>query len=259
MPTEGPKIELINLTVKLDGVEIVGNLNEEIPAGRTTALIGPNGSGKTTTLLAILGLVHYKGEIKFTRDGKKLRYRPVIGYVPQRLAFDRGLPLTVLDFLALQVQKQPLWWGISPKIRKRADDYLQPVEASHLTYRPLGKLSGGELQRVLLAKALIEEPEVVLLDEPAAAIDPAGGELFCDLLENLQRKYRFTLLMVSHDLSIVTHHADYVICLNRDIHCAGETLAVLNQETLLRIYGPHMGVYEHAHPEEHKTSDEGGG
>ncbi len=119
------------------------------------------------------------------------------------------------------------------------------MAAAHLAERPLGKLSGGELQRVLLALAIMDEPDILLLDEPVSGVDMAGGELFCDLIDELHRERRFTLVLVSHDLSVVTSHADHVICINKTVQCQGRTVEVLTKETISRVYGLHVGIYEH--------------
>jgi zinc transport system ATP-binding protein len=182
---------------------------------------------------------------------------PPIGYVPQRLDFDRGMPITVLDFLAMATQIIPVWFGVRPTEKERALRFLKRVQADHLAKQQLGKLSGGELQRVQLALALQSEPQILLLDEPVAGVDVAGEHLFCDLLDEVRKESKLTMVMVSHDLSVVSRHAEHVICLNRRLECTGPTPMVLNASNLQAIYGPHAGLYDHegagghGHPHSH--------
>lgn len=249
-------IEIKNLAVRLGGSQILYDVNASMMCNETTAIIGPNGAGKTTLFLAIMNLISYTGTIKFCEtcchgDGK-----PRIGYVPQRLDMDRGTPITVLDFLSLGDQKLPLWLGHRAKIKEKITASLDRVGASHLLKRPLGKLSGGEMQRVLLAMALLNEPDIVLLDEPVAGVDVAGEELFSELLSSLQKEERFTLVLISHDLSVVTKHADHVICMNKTVRCEGRTVEVLTPENLMAIYGIHIGLYEHKPDDSCKTDKE---
>ncbi len=231
-----------NVTVSLGGNTILENISASVPEGSCTAIVGPNGAGKTTLLLALLGEVSSSGRIRIshTDQGQDLR----IGYIPQRLHFDRGMPLTVLEFMVMGWQRRPLWFGIRRKHRKRALDLLASVKMDGLKKRRLGALSGGELQRVLLALALGQEPNLLVLDEPASGVDFQGGQIFCELLEKLRHEQGFTQLMVSHDLPTVTHHATHVICLNRQVVAEGTPREVLTSETLCKIFGLHMGLVD---------------
>jgi zinc transport system ATP-binding protein len=244
-------LEIRNLFVRAAGREILSGIDADIRCGEVTALIGPNGAGKTTLLHAILGLVAYTGEIRFCRAEEHGKGAPRIGYVPQRFDLDRNAPMTVLDFFALSSQRYPVFLGRSRKSRTDAEAALAKNGAAHLIHRPLGKLSGGELQRVLLALALRGSPDILLLDEPVSGADVAGEELFCDFLDQIHRESRFSLLLVSHDLSVVTRHADRVICLNRSIVCQGATTQVLTPETLSAMYGSGARLASHGHAEGH--------
>lgn len=235
-------IDIQNVSVTRGGVKILIDVNATIYADEITAVIGPNGAGKTTLLAAILGLIPYEGTIRFFPE-RENSSPPSIGYVPQRLDFDRGTPITVADFLSLSIQRRPLWFGLGKK--KAIREELEKIEAAHLEKRMLGTLSGGEFQRVLLALALQVEPDILLLDEPAAGVDVAGEELFCDLLSNLQQEGNFTLVLVSHDLSVVSSHAERVLCLNRTVSCSGKTAEILTSDNLDRLYGGHYSVYHH--------------
>jgi zinc transport system ATP-binding protein len=244
-------LEIRNLSVRAGGREILSGIDADIRCGEVTALIGPNGAGKTTLLHAILGLVAYTGEIRFCRAEEHGKGVPRIGYVPQRIDLDRNAPMTVLDFFALSSQRYPVFLGHSRKSRTDAEAALAKGGAGHLIHRPLGKLSGGELQRVLLALALRGSPDILLLDEPVSGVDVSGEELFCDFLEQVHRESRFSLLLVSHDLSVVTRHADRVICLNRSIVCQGATTQVLTPENLSAMYGSGAHLASHGHADGH--------
>lgn len=235
-------VRLENVSVVRDGNRILDGITASVPKQGVTAVIGPNGAGKTTLLKAMLRLIPYEGTIQF--PSIKGRH-PKIGYVPQSLEFDRGTPITVADFLAMGTQRTPLWFGVRRASRLLAEEKLERVRAGHLMRRQLGKLSGGELQRVQLAMALQSDPEILLLDEPVAGVDIAGERLFCDLLEEVQQQSRLTMVMVSHDLSVVSRHATHVLCLNGRLECEGAAPAVLNAKNLTAMYGPHAGLYDH--------------
>lgn len=255
-PAEGFAVRLRNVSVALGGVQILSNVTAQPPVGVLTAVIGPNGAGKTTLLRAILGLLPYTGTVQFgtSPDGRPLR----VGYVPQRLDFDRGMPLSVMDFLCAGLQRRPIWLGTGRRARQVAREQLARVGGNGWETKPLGKLSGGELQRVLLAMGMSSRPDILLLDEPVAGVDVAGGELFCDLLGSLQQEGHYTMLLVSHDLSIVTQHAQYVICLNQTVQCQGSTVQTLTAENLRALYRQKVGLYAHAGTHEGHAHDQCG-
>ena len=232
-----PAIVFDHVSVTRSGLNILDHVNATIPRGSWTVLIGPNGAGKTTLLLALLGEVGYRGRIELG-GGKGLR----IGYVPQKLAVDRGMPFTVAEFLAMGIQKRPLWLGISRSAKEEAAHLLDMVHASHIRKRRVGTLSGGEMQRVLLALALQQKPELLVLDEPSAGVDFEGGRLFCELLEDLRSSQGFTQIMVSHDLGMVAHHATCVICLKRRVIAQGSPRDILTGPVLQSLFGMHMGL-----------------
>jgi zinc transport system ATP-binding protein len=235
-------ISFRNVTVERGGVSILENVTASVPRGSCTAIIGPNGAGKTTLLLALLGEISYKGYINdaYSTNGSCSK----IGYVPQRLTFDRGMPITVNEFLVMGIQRKPLWFGIRSDLKKQSLELLSSVKADHLAERKLGTLSGGEMQRMLLALALQQNPELLVLDEPAAGVDFQGEYLFCELLDGLRKSKGFTQLMVSHDLATVTHHATHVICLNRKVAAEGPPRQALTSENLTAIFGMHMGLVD---------------
>jgi zinc transport system ATP-binding protein len=229
-----------SVSVRLEGISILEGVSAGVPSGSSSAVVGPNGAGKTTLLLALLGQVPHEGRIRIA-PGPGGR-APRIGYVPQRLQFDRGLPMTAMDFLAMGLQRRPLWLGTGRRVKEQARAALAGVKAEAMENRRLGALSGGELQRVLLALALQQEPDLLVLDEPSAGVDVQGGVVFCELLERLRRERGFTQLMVSHDLATVTHHATHVILINRRCVAEGPPRAVLTPENLSAVFGLHMGL-----------------
>ena len=230
-----------DVSVRRSGLAILEHVNATVPQGSCTVIVGPNGAGKTTLILALIGEMRHGGAIDIMpgRNGKSLR----LGYVPQRISIDRGMPLTVMEFLVMGIQKRPLWLGIRPSLKEHSLGLLAMVKAEHLASRRLGDLSGGEMQRVLLALALQQEPELLVLDEPSAGVDFQGEHLFCELLDELRAAKGFTQLMVSHDLGMVFHHATHVICLKRHVFAEGTPDEVLTQENLMmrlrpNPYGP---------------------
>ena len=231
-----------NVSVTLGNVKVLESVSAAVPRHSTTAVVGPNGAGKTTLVLAILGQVAHSGRI--TLEDASPGKRPRIGYVPQRLDFDRGTPVTVLETLVMGRQQRPLWFGATRAHRDKALEALVSVRAEHLAYRRLGVLSGGELQRVLLAVAVQEEPDILLLDEPASGIDAAGEDVLCELLDELHERFGFTQLMVNHDLPTVLAHASYVICLNRRLIAAGPTRETLTDDVLEATFGIHLGLVD---------------
>lgn len=229
-----------DLSVAFGPIAVLEHIHARVPAGGWTAVIGPNGAGKTTLLMALLGQVSYAGAIRFGGDGRV----PRVGYVPQRMAVDRGMPIEVVEFLMMGMQRLPLWLGKRSRLKRKALDLLACVQAEGLASRRLGALSGGELQRVLLALALQHEPELLVLDEPAAGVDVQAEHLMCSLLHSLQERYGFTQIMVSHDLGTVMHHATHVIAINRTSIVEGPPQEVLVPETLGVLFGPHKGVLD---------------
>ncbi len=234
-----------DVSVALNGISILDKVRALVPGGQSTAIVGPNGAGKTTLLLALLGRIPYKGFIRFYRsDGVPVDCRPRVGYVPQRLAIDRGMPLTVQEFLVIGCQRLPVWLGCRARHRERAYSMLQTVDAAHLAQHTIGNLSGGELQRILLALALQRNPELLVLDEPSAGVDVRGEKMVCELLDQLRARYGFTQLMVTHDLATVGAHAEHVICLNHRVTGEGTPRHALTTKVLTETYGIHMGTLD---------------
>jgi zinc transport system ATP-binding protein len=226
-------VRLRGVSVTLGQFQALRGVSAKVPLGSQTVIIGPNGAGKSTLVQTILGLIPFQGEISF------LPRRPRFGYVPQRLDFDRHMPLTVTEFLALGLTTRPLWLGVSRRVRRMALGGLEEVMAADLAGKPLGALSGGESQRVLLAAALMSRPEVLVLDEPATGVDINGEQLMCELLDGFKKDY--TIIMVSHDLPTAKAHGDWVICLNRRVVAQGPPDKVFTPKILAATFGLHQG------------------
>ena len=249
-------IRTTDLRITLGGVPILRGVDAQFKRRGINALIGPNGAGKTTLIKALLGLIPFRGLIEVHAVGR--RGFPRLGYVPQRLEFDRGTPVTVRDLLCADRQRRPLFLGHARSAIRQAREKLQLVGAERLFGAPLGRLSGGELQRVLVALALLGDPEILLLDEPVAGIDIAGEALFCDLLVRLRDEIGLTILLVSHEMSIVCQHTDHVVCINNGtVQCQGNTLVTLTADNIERVFGYHAAIYEHGHTRAQAGEHEG--
>lgn len=245
-----PLVTLRGLRVEFSGRAVLDGVDADLIRGKVTALIGLNGSGKTTLLRAVVREYPFRGEIRFHCGHDHSRPTPEhIGYVPQKLILEARLPLTVRDFLGLALSRRPLFLGISRAVNEKIGRLLERVGMADRIDRPVEKLSGGELQRVLLALALEPHPELLLLDEPAAGIDFKDQQKFYDLIAELNEKLGVTVLLVSHELSMVSRHADHVLCL-RDgkIQCQGPPEQILTPDNLALTFGTDMQAFHHHHP-----------
>jgi zinc transport system ATP-binding protein len=228
---------LVEVNVTLGGHRILEDINLHVHCGELTALIGPNGAGKTTLLRAILGQVPHTGELRYLHAGSDQPLPPPrIGYVPQKLDLDAAAPGTVLDLFAAATSRRPLWLGAGRPARELAERSLAITGADRLLPRRLGELSGGQLQRVLLALALTPLPDLLLLDEPVAGVDRAGSGQFYALLSRLRREYDLAIILVSHDLAEVANVADRIIFLNRTVLADGTPAAVLANPAVRRAF-----------------------
>lgn len=230
-------IEANGLTKSFGRDAIISNVSVNIEPRNIVTIIGPNGSGKTTLLKLLLGLE--------TPDAGTVRRRKglTIGYVPQKLAIDPILPLTVEWFLALSARGRD--------IRPLAEE----VGVTALLPQRLQSVSGGEMQRILLVRALLNEPELLVLDEPAQGVDVNGQAMLYDLISRVSKRHHCAVLMVSHDLHLVMSSTDHVICLNHHVCCSGHPHSVRGDPAFVELFGDHvaqsLAVYTHHHDHTH--------
>jgi len=229
-----PLLEVRELTVQRDGRRLISAVSLAVAPGSVHLLVGPNGAGKSTLFSAVLGRVEFTGSIRFHWRGAGR-----IGYLPQSFTVDRTLPLTVGEFLALPRQRHPVCCGIGRAQRRRSEQLLARVGLANVFSRPLGALSGGELQRVLLANAIDPSPELLLLDEPASGLDQTAVAQFETVLLDLARSAGTGVLMVSHDLAQVRRIADHVTLIDRHVHRSGPPAQILADD-LAGSFAPAM-------------------
>lgn len=232
-------IEVDGVSVAYSGSPALTNVSLSVDGGEIVTIVGPNGSGKSTLIRTVLGILSpTKGRV--TRS-PNLR----IGYVPQKLAIDANLPMTVAGFLSLPV-------------RRKAEDIssaLGRTGVSGTEDRQMSSLSGGELQRVLLARALLPKPEILILDEPTQGLDQPGVAAFYALIEDLRRETGCAVLLVSHDLNVVMRATDRVLCLNGHVCCEGSPDTVLAAPEYRALFGDDtegaLALYQHHHDHTH--------
>ncbi|MEQ8192344.1 MAG: metal ABC transporter ATP-binding protein [Candidatus Eremiobacterota bacterium] len=228
--------KLENCSVIAGHDRILENINIHVHCGEFTALIGPNGAGKTTLLKVILREIPFTGKLHFRDSIKERPDRPVIGYVPQKLDFDLTSPVTVLDLFTSSLKSRPMWLGYTASIIKKAKNMLSIVEAEHLIDKKIGHLSGGELQRVLLALALSPVPHLLLLDEPVSGMDLSGIEIFYRMLSKFRQKYDLSIIFITHDILGVAQFVDRIIFLNRTVICDGTPKEVFANEIFQKTF-----------------------
>jgi len=228
-------LEVKNLSVALDSEVLVRNISFSVKKGEALAIIGPNGAGKSVLFRALLGLLPHRGEI-YWQPGVK------IGYVPQKFLVDRSLPLTVQELFLL---KSSHFWFPKKDFIKHLGHELSLVGVSEeILRKPVGELSGGQLQRILISWAMLNHPDVLLFDEPTSGIDAGSEETIYNLLHKLQDERGTTVLLISHDLNVVYRYAQSVLCLNKEMVCYGPPQTVLTPEEFTKIYGE-MAFYHH--------------
>lgn len=228
-------LRIQGLSVKLGNATILEDINLHAHCGEMIAIIGPNGAGKSTLIKSILGQQEHTGVISFSVPGERNR-KAKIGYVPQSPAFDPGDPMTVADLFVCCMSKRPAFLGLTKKARKIIGEILQRVDAQDLIDKRVGTLSGGELQRVLLALALEPLPNILILDEPLSGVDVEGMEILMDMLDDIRNAYDLSILMITHDFSMLEKYADQVVLLDKNIILQGSAKEVLNSEAFLRVF-----------------------
>jgi zinc transport system ATP-binding protein len=236
-----PILEVNDLSVRFGNFPALDHVSFTIEKQEIIAVIGPNGSGKTTLLKAVLGLLPYSGEIKIL--GKNVRQvLPLLGYVPQHFAFDKNFPLTVEEFVNLTCRKPD---------KLPLGGTLHAAGMAGLEGKLIGELSGGQLQRVLIAHAMLHQPKILFLDEATSGIDIEGLADFYSTIQRLNREHGVTVMMVSHEISMVYKFTDRIICLNRDLISHGETKTALTKEVLKKLYGDSADLKAHEHNDPH--------
>ena len=237
----GTILTVKDVSLTLDHVQILRNVSFSVKQGEAVAVIGPNGAGKTVLFRALLGLLPCSGSVVW-RPGIK------IGYVPQRFSIERSAPITVIEFFLLQ---SPNFWRPTAAFISHLDHELTLVGLDRSVLRKnLGELSGGETQRLLIAWAMLPHPDVLLLDEPTAGVDAGFEDTIYALLHRVQIERGTALLLISHDLSVVYHYAQQVLCLNKSVVCQGPPVEALNPAALATLYGE-PGFYRHQHDPGH--------
>ena len=224
-----------NLSVQIGGDKILKDVNMHIHCGEMVALIGPNGAGKSTFLKAILGEREYDGVIAFSEPGKRSR-KPRIGYVPQSPTFDPSDPITVGDLFACCLSKRPAFLGLSKNMREQVLETLDMVHGKDLIDKRVGTLSGGELQRVLLALALEPMPNILILDEPLSGVDVEGMQSLMDMLDEIRKTCDLSILMTTHDFSMLPRYADQVALINHGLKIMGKPEQVLSSEEFFQAF-----------------------
>lgn len=232
-------ISLNNVSVNFARRQVLSDISLRLEAGQILTLIGPNGAGKSTLVRVILGLLP-------PTSGSVQRLAGLrIGYMPQKLQIDATLPLTVGRFMRLRP-------GCP---RSEIVPALQQVQASHLINAPMQKLSGGETQRVLLAYALLNQPQLLVLDEPTQGVDVNGQPALYDLIDNLRQRLHCAIVMVSHDLHLVMAKTNEVLCLNQHICCSGTPDVIASHPQFIALFGAtgaqQMALYRHQHNHQH--------
>lgn len=234
-------IEIHGLSFDYSGVPILEHIDLEVPEGEFIGVVGPNGGGKSTLLKIILGLLAPStGRVSVFGKSPEAARRQ-IGYVPQYPPFPRDFPISVEDTVLLG--RTRLFGPLTRADRQAATRAMSEARVTDLRRRPIVSLSGGQLQRALVARALVSEPRLLLLDEPTANIDLRGEEEIFDLLRQINE--RMTIVVVSHDIAFISEYVGRVACLNRTLVC--HRTEAIDSETIQELYGPHVQMIPHQH------------
>ena len=224
-----------NMSVKIGSDTILKDVNLHVHCGEMVALIGPNGAGKSTFLKAVLGQQEFEGVIAFSEPGQRSK-KPRIGYVPQSPAFDPSDPVSVADLFACCMSKRPAFLGLGKSMEQLVLECLERVHGEDLIHKRVGTLSGGELQRVLLALALEPLPNILILDEPLSGVDIEGMENLMDMLDEIRKTYDLSILMTTHDFSMLPRYADQVVLIDRGLRIQGSPEEVLDSSEFQQAF-----------------------
>lgn len=229
-------LRLQDVCVRSGKTAIVEHVSMHVHCGELIALIGPNGAGKSTILKAILGQKEYEGVIAFSVPGIRHKKVPRIGYVPQSPTFDPGDPMSVADLFTCCMTRRPAFLGQNKAMRRTVLDCLERVNGTDLIDKRVGTLSGGELQRVLLALALEPLPNILILDEPMSGVDATGHAELMEMLDHIRRKFDLSILMTTHDFAMLSRHADQVVLIDGTVLCQGTPKTVLNSDEFHKVF-----------------------
>ena len=224
-----------NMSVHIGSDRILKDVNLHVHCGEMVALIGPNGAGKSTFLKAILGQREYEGIIAFSEPGQRSR-KPRIGYVPQSPAFDPSDPVSVADLFSCCMSRRPAFLGLGKAMRETVLECLERVHGEDLIDKRIGTLSGGELQRVLLALALEPMPNILILDEPLSGVDVEGMATLMDMIDDIRKEYDLSILMTTHDFSMLERYADQVVLIDHGVKIQGKPQTVLGSEEFRQAF-----------------------
>jgi zinc transport system ATP-binding protein len=222
-------LEVKNLNIEFGSEKVIDNLSFNLAEKENLVVIGPNGAGKSVLLRALLGVLPYKGEIKWRENVK-------IGYVPQKFFIDKSLPLSIKEF-----------FGFKKIDKEKIEGALKTVGINDFSIldKKVGVVSFGQLQRILIAWALIDKPDILLFDEPFSGIDLKGEETIYRLLKQIEKDLNLTVILITHDLSIVHEFADTVLCLNKQTICYGAPQTALDYLAIKKLYGGDVKFYHH--------------
>ncbi len=230
-------LDVQNLSVSFDSNRVLDNLSFSIRKGEVVAIVGPNGAGKSVLFRTLMGLVPHLGKMTWAQGLK-------ISYVPQKLIIEKSFPITVKDFLQLKSKNYGHTLSTLESVGLTSE-HNDKSHLDHLLNQRMGWLSGGQFQRVLIAWAILDNPDVLLFDEPTAGIDVGGEETIYNLLKNLNNKRNLTILIISHDLNVVYEYANNVLYLNKEKTCFGPPSNVLDPQALAKLYGDKTKFYKH--------------
>ena len=225
-----------NLSVRFGNTTVLRDLSFDVERGSSLAILGPNAAGKTVLFRALIGAIPFEGTVEWSPAAR-------IGYVPQKLDLERDIPMTGLDFLRARAALARSPSGDAAITRALTLVGMTPAAAA----QPIGTLSGGQFQRLLVAFALVGAPNVLLLDEPTAGVDEPGQERLNEMVRRLQVEHALTVLFISHDLSVVYRYATNVLCLSRERVCVGPPRTVLTPDLLRDMYGTAIDFHVHDH------------
>lgn len=233
-------LKVNDLGVNFGSEEVLHDVSFHLHCGEIVALIGPNGAGKSSLFRTILGQIPHTGTIEFQRAGGD-KTRPLIGYVPQSPSFDRGDPVSVFDFFSAAISKWPVFLPSPKKLRERVAGCLARVHGDGLIAKRMGALSGGELQRVLLALALEPLPHILVLDEPLSGVDIDGEKQLLDMLDEIRTSYDLSILLSTHDFATLDQYADKVLLLKHQILRVGPPAEVLASPEFQEVFHLDLG------------------